>query len=485
MASRRQAAHGAFWGLIERASTQGISFLVVLVLARLLGPENYGLVTLAATMALLGQTLLGETFSQALIQAKTVEPEHVSSIFWMLVVAGALSAIGLVLGAGLLASAFGEPALAPLVQALSPLLLLTSLQAVPMALFKRDLDFRSIAMASTSGTVLGGLIGIGMAVGGYGAWSLVANLLAQNGIITAVIWRRSRFHPLFRYSHVHFLALWSYGQFTFLLRIAAFMANQGPRMVVGYLFGPAELGAFSLGLRIIEIMYQLLTLPAANVAIPVIAKVRDDPARLSRAILGATQLAAMVSAPAYIGLALMAPLAIPIVFGARWSESVEIVQILAAYGVVGASILIWGSITGGLGRPDVNLRITSLAAVLSIVLLFATASWGLIGSSLVFVVRGYVILPLFPIYIKRITGIGIGAQFAVLAPVAGACAVMALVIVGVMRSADGIVAPLPLMLLTVAAAGLSYAGALYVFGRSAIRLGVSIISDLRPVARGA
>jgi O-antigen/teichoic acid export membrane protein len=316
-------------------------------------------------------------------------------------------------------------------------------------------------------------------------WSLVANLLAQNTIITAVIWRRSKFRPLLRYSHAHFRQLWAYGQFTFLLRIAAFTANQGPRLVIGYLFGPAELGAFSLGLRIIEIMYQLLALPAANVAVPLVAKLRDDPGRLSRAILGSTQLAAMISAPAFIGLALIAPLAVPVIFGAQWARSVEIVQLLSLYGVLGASNMIWGSIISGLGRQAVNLGITSLAAALSIVLLFVTARWGLLGSCLVFVVRGYVILPLYPISIRRRTGIGVGAQFAVLMPVALACAVMALAVEIMLRVVGDGIAPLRLILMALGVGGLAYGLSLCLFARSALRLGASVLADLRPAPRGA
>src|SRR5215468_4164401 len=96
MASRRQAALGTIWGVVERAATQGISFVVVVVLARFLGPQTFGLVTLAATIALFGQTLIGETFSQALIQAKVLDGDHIAAIFWLLLTAG-------LAGAGLLA----------------------------------------------------------------------------------------------------------------------------------------------------------------------------------------------------------------------------------------------------------------------------------------------------------------------------------------------------------------------------------------------
>jgi O-antigen/teichoic acid export membrane protein len=193
----------------------------------------------------------------------------------------------------------------------------------------------------------------------------------------------------------------------------------------------------------------------------------------------------MISAPAFIGLALVAPLAVPLIFGAQWARSVEIVQLLSVYGVLGASNMIWSSIIGGLGRQEVNLGITSLAAVLSIGLLFVTAPWGLLGSSLVFVVRGYLILPLYPVSIKRLTGIGVQAQFAVLMPVALACAAMAVAVEMMLQTVGDGIAPLPLMLLGLAFGGLTYALALCLFARSALRLGASVLADLRPVPRGA
>src|SRR5580704_16414759 len=152
MATARQAARGVLWGVVERASSQGIAFLVLLVLARLLGPENYGLVTLAATMALFGQMLLGETFSQALIQQKELEPAHVSSLFWLLASSGLVATCILWLASDAAGEIFAQPRLAPILKALSPLLLLSALQAVPIALFRRDLDFRAFAAASVLGT---------------------------------------------------------------------------------------------------------------------------------------------------------------------------------------------------------------------------------------------------------------------------------------------------------------------------------------------
>src|SRR5262245_4688566 len=148
MSDRVRAARGVFWGAVERAATQGISFVVVLVLARLLGPESYGLAALAATVILLGQMLLGETFSEALVQAETLEPAHLSSLFWLLIAVGVAVGGVFFLGADVLAQALGQPDVAPLLRVLAVLPPVAAAQAVPMAMFRRELDFRAIAGSS-------------------------------------------------------------------------------------------------------------------------------------------------------------------------------------------------------------------------------------------------------------------------------------------------------------------------------------------------
>jgi len=480
MATSKQAAHGVFWNTVERIATQGISFVVMLLLARLLGPHSYGLVTLAATVALIGQMLLGESFSQALIQEKNIEPLHISSLFWLLAGLGLLATAGQFAAAPQIARLFGQPDLVPILRTLSPLLLLAALQAVPAALFKRELNFRALATASTTGTLLGGIAGVSLAFAGFGVWSLVANLLVQNSVVSATIWRKSRFSPAFTFSRPHLRALWAYGQYTLLLRIAAFVANQSPRLIVGYLFGPAALGAFSLGLRIVEILYQLLVIPATNVLVPLIAKIRETPSRLEGAILGATQLVTMVAVPVYIALAITAPIAIPLIFGEKWSASVPLVQLLSIYGVIASCGLIWQSILGGLGRPDVALKTTMVAAFTSVTVLLLGARWGLTAAAAAFVFRGYITFPFMPLVLAKLTGISAARQYRVFLPVAAATAIMAGVVCALLTALDGRFPPPLLLAIVLTAGAAAYAATLLVVARAALQKGLAMLGQLPP-----
>jgi O-antigen/teichoic acid export membrane protein len=480
MVTKKQTAQGLFWSTVERAATQGISFVVVFLLARLLGPHNYGLVTLAATIALFAQMLLGETFSQALIQEKTLEDEHVSSLFWLLTAFGLLAAAVQFVAADALAAFFGEADVAPILRALCLLPLLTALQAVPSALFRRELKFRVVAAASTSGTLLGGVVGVSLAFAGFGVWSLVANLLTQNVIVTLTMWHKSEFRPKLAFSQPHMRALWSYGKYTFLLRISAFTANQSPRLIVGYLFGATALGAFGLGLRIVEILYQLLSVPATNVILPAIARIRDDAKRRNGAILTATQLTALLSVPAYVGIAITAPIAFPLLFGAKWTSSVPIIQILCIYGVVGSCGLIWQSILGGLGRPDIALMTSLAAAVTSVTAMAVGARWGVIGAAGAFVVRGYATLPFMPVVIARLTGLSAFRQYRDYAPILLAGGLMGGMTETVIVTLSGKIPPFEVLALAMLAGAAVYAATLFASARPALKTGYSFLTHLKP-----
>jgi O-antigen/teichoic acid export membrane protein len=264
------------------------------------------------------------------------------------------------------------------------------------------------------------------------------------------------------------------------LRIAAFVANQSPRLIVGYLFGPAVLGSFSLGLRIVEVLYQLLIIPAANVIVPVIARIRENPHRVEAAILGATHMTAVFAAAVYGTLATTAPIAIPLIFGERWAASVHLVQILCFYGVIASCGLIWQSILGGLGRPDIALKATVAAAAANVGALLLSAHWGPTAAAGAFVFRGYVTLPFMPLVIARLTGVPAARQYGVFLPIAIAACVM----VATQQTAMTLLlhrAAAPLLLAIIVAAGvIAYGGALYLLDKRALQKGFSALRHLQP-----
>jgi O-antigen/teichoic acid export membrane protein len=274
-------------------------------------------------------------------------------------------------------------------------------------------------------------------------------------------------------------SLWSYGQFTFVLRLAAYIANQGPRILIGYFFGAAVLGHFGVALRIVETIHQLVAVPAMNVLLPLAARYRFDPIRLHRGIVESTQLCAMVAVPAFVGLAVIAPAAMPLVFGPQWGEGAGLVQLLAAYGLVGASAFLYRGIIAGLGRPDINLVTTLIVAVLGIALMAFVAPWGPMATAAVFVARGYLVYPWLPWVVRRLCGLSPAAQFRVYGPVLGAAAIMGLIMAAFQASAVRALGPAVLTAFEVALGAAVYVSTLYVVGRPAFRLGIAMLAVVR------
>jgi PST family polysaccharide transporter len=233
-------------------------------------------------------------------------------------------------------------------------------------------------------------------------------------------------------------------------------------------------------LRIVEILYQLLVMPATSVIVPLIAKIRETPLRLESAILGATQLVTMVAVPVYIALAITAPIAIPMIFGEKWTDSVPLLRLLCIYGVIASCGLIWQSILGGLGRPDVALKTTMVAAVTSVTVLLLGARWGLTAAAAAFVFRGYITFPFMPLVLAKLTGIPAARQYRVFVPVAAATTVMAGAISALMAALDGRLPP-PLLLATVLVAGAAaYAATLLLVARTALQKGLAMLGHIHP-----
>nr|MBA2624810.1 oligosaccharide flippase family protein [Acidimicrobiia bacterium] len=176
---RRSAVRGVGWSALQTVASRSLSTVVFVVLARLVEPEDFGLVAIASVFVALLTVLADQGFGQALVQRPVLERTHLDTAFWLNVTIGALLALLLAGTAGAIANLFDEADLAPLLRALAMVPLISALGVVPSSLLRRDLAFASLAVRGLVGTAAGGVVGIAAAVAGAGAWALVAQLVVQ------------------------------------------------------------------------------------------------------------------------------------------------------------------------------------------------------------------------------------------------------------------------------------------------------------------
>lgn len=340
------------WAVAQQAGRQSANYVVFLLLALLLTPRDFGVVSLAASwIAFL--SVFGELgFGAALVQRAKLEPGHLSTTFALNLVAGALlTGLG-VFTAAPLARFFHTPDAAPVFVVLSLGFLLNAPGLSQAALAQRELRFRDLAVRDTAAAVVGGVVGIGLALMGWGVWSLVAQTLTTTATGTVLLWRLSPWRP--RRSEVSWARareLWGYSSKIFWFSVFKYFAQNGDRLLVGYLAGPVALGVYAFAFRLVVSPVATLSGAIGNYLFPRFARLQQDRAAVSAVYLRATGALQTAVLPLLALAAVIAPLAVPLLFGARWADAAVLIQLFAF--VAGAQLVISpvGQLMKALDRP--------------------------------------------------------------------------------------------------------------------------------------
>jgi lipopolysaccharide exporter len=324
----QRSISAALWGASGSVVQLVLQFGIQVVLARLLGPEQYGLFALAGVLVSLGGFF---TFgvTSGLIQKRTVNDEDVRfANFWQLCI-GAIVAAAVYLLAGPAAGFFQEPRVAPVIQALAIVCLVQALCSTAGALLQRELDFKSLQFASVGAYALGyGVIGIPLALAGYGVGALVMAFLIQTIALAALLYARSR-HTL-GLAIGHRDARW---YCRYAVTVSATHVNNWAlmnlsRVVVGRLFPSAAVGLYSLPYNLVTQLASTVT----GVQAPLFAagaRVQDDAARLRTLLLTMLAATSLIAAPAFVGMGAAAPTLVLALYGDAWAESAPLMRAFA------------------------------------------------------------------------------------------------------------------------------------------------------------
>lgn len=390
----KKAAKGVFWSVIEGWGSQAISLGIFFLLARLLSPEAFGLLAMANVFWAFMTVFLDQGFAQALIQCRELEPEHLDTAFWTNLAIGIVLAGVSLSSAGLIANGFGQPQLTPILQCFSTLFVITALSNVQKALLEREFAFKAIATRSLLGLLSGGAVGITLALSGYGVWSLVWQRITQEVVGSLVLWRASHWRPRFKFSKSHFNQLFSFGISLLALNFIGFFNKRGNDLLIGYYLGPVLLGYYAIAHRVLETLMQLLVKTTSQVALPTFSRLQEDLPQFRKVFYTATQLTSLVAFPVFLGLAVLAPEVIALLFGDKWEASVPIIQILALAGIVQSVSFFKGHILMAMGKPSWRLWQSLLSVTLNIIGFMVAFKWGLAAVAAAYVIRRYLVFPI-------------------------------------------------------------------------------------------
>jgi O-antigen/teichoic acid export membrane protein len=391
---KQKAAKGVFWSAMQKWGEQSISFVVFLILARLLGPEVFGLVALSSIYLAFIQTFLDQGFAEAIVQRDNLEDEHLDTAFWVSICTSLLLTILSFAGAGLVADFFKEPQLVAIVQWLSLSFILRGLNSVQAAILRRKLDFKSLAVRSLIGIVVGGVVGVGMAYAGCQAWSLVGQQLSNLIVGVPLMWWVSGWRPGFKISGKHFKDLFAFGINVTGFNLLNFFNRRSDNLLIGFYLGSVALGYYNIAYRLLQIMTQLLTNITAQVAVPAFARLQREPERVRQAFYKVTQLTSLVSFPCFLMVAVLAPQIVPILFGTEWMPSIPVMQVLSIMGILESIFFFNSSVLLGMGKANWRLWINCFNAITNVMAFTFAVQWGIVAVAAAYAIRGYTFSPI-------------------------------------------------------------------------------------------
>lgn len=367
-----------FWAYGSYFLGRALVLVSIAILARLLTPSQFGLVAFALTVTTLLDTIADLGVSQALILVKRDELGTKADTAWALGVL--LGTVLTVLTAALgpvAAAFFDQPELELMLPILGANFLLRSLGVTHFALAQKQLDFRTRTLAEMSDVVVRGGVGIGLALAGAGAYSLVGGYLAGSAALTAALWLLVPFRPSLRLHRRDLGGLLRFGGGLTTLNIISAVISQADYIIVGKVLGATSLGLYALGFRLPELIIINLSYVAGLVLFPAFAEIARP--RLAEAFLTSLRYVLIVCVPVAVTLALLAEPIVLVAFGDQWTGSIAVMQVLTLLALATTVGVPAGTAYKSTGRIDVLVKLAIPRALLGVVAILIFVDHGIVA----------------------------------------------------------------------------------------------------------
>lgn len=413
---KRKTFKGTLWSTLERFSVQGIAFVVMIIMARILTPDDYGLVGMLTVFIAVSQSLVDSGFSQALIRKQDRSELDNSTVFFFNIGVGAILYLILFFSAPLIAKFYNEPILVPLTRLISISVLINSFVVVQRALLTIKIDFKTQAKASFSAAIFSGTVGITMAHTGYGVWSIVWYQLTNLTTNVCLLWFFSKWRPQLIYSWKSFRELFGFGSKLAISGIIDTLYKNIYLITIGKLFSASDLGYYTRAHQFAEFPSSNVSGIIQRVTFPVLCTIQDDDERLRYVYRKFLRLSAFVVFPLMIGLAAVAHPFIILVLKEKWEFAAVLLQIICLgmmwYPIHAINL----NLLQVKGRSDLFLKLEIWKKSIGVAILCVTVPIGLVAMCWGILVNSIVSLIINTHYTGKLIQVGFLIQIRDLFP---------------------------------------------------------------------
>ncbi len=393
------------WALAQAWGSKCVSFITFFLIARLLSPSEIGIVATAAILIALLELVAEQGLGDAIVQKKGLTDVELNSAFVLCSIVGVVMGGLLWIGAPAMAVLWGMPALSDVARALCLSLPITALGICPQAVLRKNLEYKALAIRLLVSTALSGLLGICLAIAGYGVWSLVAQVLSMSSLNTLMVWLKQPWCPTVVLRVQSLGDLYRYGFNVTVSKMLHFFSVRYVELLVSFFLGIVALGVFSVALRIYQMMLQLLSLSMLDISLSMFSSIRGNLDQVRCAYRKAVALSALITIPAFLIVGTLSTEICLVAFGEKWRDAGEVLFYLSILGAIQSVENLNVSLLKSFGRADLDLRVNFAKAVVVTIGFLVSYRFGLTAVVAALLTAMTVVTPLSYYYVYQISQI--------------------------------------------------------------------------------
>jgi O-antigen/teichoic acid export membrane protein len=428
---KRKTKLGLYWTSFNQFANYGIQFVIGVVLARLLSPEDYGITAIPTVFLAVAGVLIDSGFSNAMVRKPELTEKDLATAFYYNIAVGFTCYALLFLCASRIAEFYEVPILESIIKVTALSYLIGPFNTPQTILLKRRLDFKTPTIINIISIILMGVVGISLAYMGYGVWALVLSHLSSSMIRLLLNWYVVRWTPKAGWSKDSFNYLFGYGSKLLLVFLVDKIYNNITPLFIGKFYSPVQLGVYNRALHYAQLPSQQFTSVVQGVTFPVLSKVQDDDELLSRSYRKMLKSIAFIVFPMMILLAVLARPLVILLITDKWEACIPYLQVMCFW-------LVWSpihSINLNLlmvkGRSDLFLRVEVIKKVIGFSIMAITLPMGIMYFLYGSIINSLIALVINTFYTGKLINVGFLRQMGDLIPVILLCAVTGAIVVGV------------------------------------------------------
>jgi O-antigen/teichoic acid export membrane protein len=364
---KNKTIHGFKWSFTDNIVNSGITFLVGLILARLLSPDEFGIIGMIAVFIAISNSFIDSGFSSALIRKTNVQDIDYNTVFYFNLIVGVFFYLVLYLCAPVISSFFKEPTLISVTRIIGIVLVINALSIIQRTIFVKRIDFKTQTKISFLSSILSGVVGIGMALAGYGVWSLVGQQISRQFFNTLFLWIYSSWRPSWAFSKKSFKEMFGFGSKLLLTGLIDTLYKNVYYLIIGRFYTANQLGQYTRAEQFSSIFSSNLTNVIQRVSYPALSSVQEEQNRLRLAYKKTIKTTMLISFTCMLGLVAVAKPLLIVLIGEKWLPAVGYLQIICFSGMLYPLHALNLNILQVKGRSDIILKLEVIKKIIAII----------------------------------------------------------------------------------------------------------------------